>query len=437
MTGWHGWAVRALAGCATALFVGAACAADPDLARARQLVGEGQYQEAYGLLAPFEGTEDAELSYLLGRGALGTQQPEKARALFERSLALRPDAVAARLALGRAYFALGRYAEAKIEFETVLRFDDLPPGVHMQAEVYDQAARQALDEGQALSYHGYVEGGAGRYRVNSTRGTNALGGGDRRDLFYNARVGGGANYALENGNSIDGSLDYRFRAYDNAGSRDDRDLRWSIAGSKVLGEDNVSLGLRGRNSFRGNGNYRNDVSVFADYRIRHDADNQFTVEADLRRRRYPQGPERASSRTTAQVSAGWVRSFLEGNGSFSLTGHGGRNFATSRADGHSNFLGATAALDFTVNEVLSWGGFVWWERDRFASEDVHFHPDALGSGASSRRRDNLYEAGAYLVWEFLPTWTLRPELLWIRDQSNVLGFNYSATEMWLNVRKAF
>jgi hypothetical protein len=54
-----------------------------------------------------------------------------------------------------------------------------------------------------------------------------------------------------------------------------------------------------------------------------------------------------------------------------------------------------------------------------------------------RRNDNLYEVGAYLVWEFAPTWTLRPELLWIRDHSNAAAFNYSATEVWINVRKSF
>jgi hypothetical protein len=35
------------------------------------------------------------------------------------------------------------------------------------------------------------------------------------------------------------------------------------------------------------------------------------------------------------------------------------------------------------------------------------------------------------------TWSLRPEILYTRDQSNATGFNYSATEVWVNVRKSF
>lgn len=432
-------AVQALAVSSAVLFADAAFAADPDIAGAQQLVREGKYQDAYGLLSPFESANagDAEFSYLLGRAALGTQQPEKAKALFQRSLAGRPDYVPAHLGLGRAYFALGAYAEAKIEFETVFRFENLPPDVRSQAEVYDQAARQSLDENRPLSGFGYAEMGIGQYRVNETVGTNALGGGDRRDTFYNARAGGGFNHALQNGYAIDGTLDYRYRYYDNSDSRSDSDLRWRLAGSKALGENNLSAGFRGRTSYRGDGNYRNDVSIFTDYRMRYDPDNQFTFGADIRRRRYPEGRERDLSRTTALVSAGWVHSFMDGKGSFSLTGHAGRNYATSRPDGDSSVFGATAALDFTLSKTLSWGGFVWWERDLFASDNIHFHPDTVDNTVLLRRRDNLYEVGAYVVWEFMPTWSLRPELLWIRDQSNSIGFNYSSTELWVNLRKSF
>jgi tetratricopeptide (TPR) repeat protein len=422
-----------------AMLAANAYAADPDLPRAEQLVRDGKYQEAYDLLAPFEDTSagDATFTYLLGRAALGTQRDEKAKTLFERSIAIRPDAVATHLALGRAYFALGKYTEAKIEFETVLRFDNLPPDVLSQVEIYDQAARQSLDEGRALTGFGYAETGIGHYRVNETSGTRALGGGDRSDTFFNARAGGGANYALQNGYAIDTTLDYRFRHYDNADSRNDSDLRWRLAGSKALGENNLAAGFRGRTSYRGNGDYRNDASIFADYRMRYDPDNQFTTGLDVRRRRYPEGNLRDLSRTTALLSAGWVRSLMQGDGSLSITAHGGRNYATSRPDGDSNVFGATVALDFTVNKRFSWGTFAWWERNAFNQDAVHFHPDTLDNTVVLRRKDNLYEVGLYVVWEFAPTWTLRPELLWIRDHSNSVGFNYSSTDVWINVRKGF
>ncbi len=89
----------------------------------------------------------------------------------------------------------------------MLRFDNLPPDLLTQVEIYDQAARQYLDEGRRLTSFGYAELGIGRYRVNSTSDTI---GGERNDTFYNARVGGGLNYALPDNYALDASLDYRF-----------------------------------------------------------------------------------------------------------------------------------------------------------------------------------------------------------------------------------
>ncbi len=54
-----------------------------------------------------------------------------------------------------------------------------------------------------------------------------------------------------------------------------------------------------------------------------------------------------------------------------------------------------------------------------------------------RRSDNLLDVGGGLVWEFAPTWTLRPEFLYNNDNSNVPLSRRSYFEAWLNVRKSF
>jgi tetratricopeptide (TPR) repeat protein len=428
----------AIAATLVLVLVNTALAADPDLERAERLVAEKRYQEAYDLLAPFGESmaHNGNFNYLAGRAALGTHQAEKAQALLTRSLELQPDLVAAHLALGRAYFELGMYAEANIAFETVFRFDNLPPDLESQARIYARAAESYLEEGARLVGHGYAVTGVGQYRVNSTRGTNALGGGDRRDTFYNARVGGGLNYELQDNYALDASLDYRFRYYDNPESRNDSDLRWRAAGSRSFGENNLAIGLRGRTSYRGNGNYRNDYGLFTDYRYRLDPDNQLTTGAELRRRRYPEALSNRSF-SSAVANVGWVHALQGGESSISLVAHGGYNFATNRPDGDSVVYGLTATYDFTLTQTL--GGFLfgWWEHDSYDTDRIHFHPDAVDQSVILTRQDNLYEVGAGLVWSFLPGWSLRPEILYIRDQSNAVAFNYSSTEAWINVRVDF
>jgi hypothetical protein len=113
---------------------------------------------------------------------------------------------------------------------------------------------------------------------------------------------------------------------------------------------------------------------------------------------------------------------------------------TNRADeAKARFEQCLAARPGSIEAHLALGRayFGWWERDAFNIDRIRFHPDSMDDGAVGARKDNLYEVGAGLVWGFAPKWSLRPEILWIRDQSNVFVHNYSSTEVWLNLRYAF
>jgi len=105
-----------------------ALAADPDLKKVDALIEQGRVAEAYSLLEPFEYKQagDVNFNYLLGTAALDSGKPDKARLAFERVLAADPYFAAARIGMGRAYFALGDFNRAKTEFETVLTQNPSP-----------------------------------------------------------------------------------------------------------------------------------------------------------------------------------------------------------------------------------------------------------------------------------------------------------------------
>ena len=75
-----------------------------------------------------------------GKELLAAGQPAEAKQAFQEALDADPSSVEAHLGLARSYYALGEYARAVIEFEAVLRYDNLPRDLQSQAETYDRVA---------------------------------------------------------------------------------------------------------------------------------------------------------------------------------------------------------------------------------------------------------------------------------------------------------
>jgi len=238
-------------------------AAESDHSRAEALIREHEYAQAYELLTSSEeiGTEDPAVAYLIGRAALGTNRADAAVEHLEKAIAARPEDVRARLALGRAYQALGRYADAKIEFDTVLRFTDLPQDIRSQTEIYSAAAERYLEEDTRFAWFDYIQTGVGHYHAQSGSEPDATG---ENQAFYLVELAGGLNYLLANGYSLDGNLSYEFRSYDSAQKRNDSDLAWRASVSRVLARGSISGGVRGLVSYVGDGDYRNDYGAFMD-----------------------------------------------------------------------------------------------------------------------------------------------------------------------------
>jgi hypothetical protein len=434
-----GWReLRHSAACAALGVPTLVAAADGDLGSIDQLVREGRYQEAAALLAPMQprgGADDAQYYYLRGRAALGTNRAAEAKELFKRALELDSYSAAAHLALGRAYYALGQYAEALIEFQTVLNFPDVAPDLLTQVQTYAQAAEQYL-AGRRWLFFGYAETGAGWYRQLPTDGSRAVGL-ERSEAFFNARVGGGATYLLPNSAAWETTLDYRFRWYDNPDARNDGDLRWRTAVSRVFDDNNVAIGFRGRNSYRGNGYYRNDYALFTEWRIRMNEKNQLVIAGEIRDRVYPSGTLRERSRVVAEGGVGWLRSFADGRGSFQVNAIAGVESAVAdRPDGDVGYWGLNGTLNYVFTPKLNGFLYAIYKRDDYNLERARVDP-TLGTVGYLTRSDNLLDVGGGLIWEFAPTWTLRPEFLYNNDDSNVALSRWSYFEIWLNVRKAF
>ena len=381
------------------------------------------------------------LAFLVGAALMLAPMPDGAAYAAEAPQVPAPggadtDPIATHFELGQAYLAKGEYARAVLEFEQVLRFDNLPPDLHEQAEIYARAARD-YQAGRRLSGFGYAETGGGYYRENVTRSTNAAGGNPARDWFWSARAGGGLSYIPSDDVAVDGTLDYRFRYYDDPERRDDSDLRWNGRVTQSLPNGSQAIGVRGRASYRGHPGYRHDYGIFINRAFDLNEDNRIRLEAELRTRQYPSDlPGR--SRDIGEVWASWTRSLLDGRASLTLTLNGGQEWATDdRPDGDSTFFGVGFDYGMDFNDRIGMFLFGLWQHDAY--DDDRFildEADVVPVGAYTRS-DDIYELGGGLTYAFAPGWSLRPEVLYLRDESNSLWGNYSSTEVWVNVRKSF
>jgi tetratricopeptide (TPR) repeat protein len=368
-----------------------------------------------------------------GQELLAAGQAEEAQKAFREALDADPSSVAAHLGLARSYYAQGEYARAVLEFEAVLRFDDLPRDVQSQAEAYDRLAAGYIERGWSPFFYG--ETGIGNYRQNSSGSTDIFGGAGNYDTFLPIRVGGGWSTAVTERHSFNGSLDYRFRWYDDSDRRNDSDLRWNFNLSRPVDDDSLRFGMRGRVSYRGDGQYRNDWGVFASYDLGFGPNDRVTLGGELRERRYPRGPLRSRTRDIAEFTAGWTHSLTNGRTSFGLGGRFGQEWATQeRIDGDNTFWSVNGSFDHSFSDDLD--GFFWIEywNEAFDEERPDFttDPDLLLT-----RTDDLVYVGGGLVWRFAPGWSLRPTFEYDWEGSNIPALEYSKTEVWLTVRKSF
>jgi len=148
--------------CLLVLLIGATTnVAAADLEQALSLLGAGDAEQAYQLLAPEEEAEagNPNFDYLLGLAALDSGRPGRAVFALERVLAADPTHARARAEIARAYFQLGELDTARGEFEAVKQ-QGVPPQVAEAMQRFLTAIDQRID-GNRRMLRGYIEAGIG------------------------------------------------------------------------------------------------------------------------------------------------------------------------------------------------------------------------------------------------------------------------------------
>ena len=401
-----------------------AFAAEADLGPARELLQQGQYKQAYELLAPLESAETSNAAFdlLLAEAALETGNAEQAKRLFERALEADPDSLEAHLGLGRAYLALGEDARALIELEHVLYVDDLPPDLQGQAEAYADAAEQLM-QGDRLSKNANLRIVAGHEAPRDFDSEN----------LATLRAGAGLTYQWSDTYSFNASVDAQHNYYPDSG--DTNSYRGRIGFNRISGKNRTHFELTSRSRQRPSGASLNDHAASVDWRRSSSADYQFRLGAEVSQVNVPDSlvGQLDRNQRAGQLGAGVEHAFAEGNAIIAANLMVGREWARRGGiDGDADFHGLDAELFFILSENTSvWVGGLW-RQNRFSLPRPGDDPAVL-----VQRRDDLYELFAGLTWQLPHDWSLSPEVLYIRDRGNIASNHFTSTEFTLSLRKDF
>lgn len=437
----------------------AAMAAQLDLAAAKNLIDSGHAAQAYFLLAPFEfelaGNQD--FDNLLGIAALDGGQADKATLAFERVLAVNPDSAGARLDMARAYFALGDHARARQELMIVSELSP-PPAARLVIEKY-RAAIDAQQQKKRTVVSAYLEGSVGHddnitsvvdsftsaiLATYNLAGFQPTGSAIRRESAILAGTAGiELNHQLDERLSLYAGADLRYRDVLDADNYSSQQLDVRGGASYSRDADMVRAGLTFQ-QFDQRTDLptadRNSFGLNAEWRHTFGASDQGSLFAAATRQRFPDIA--SNDIDSVMIGGGWLHLF---NGTLKpliyaslYTGQDdAQNMFLLSNGAHTNnsrrFFGTRLYGQLSANENLDWFASIGLLRRDDRSMNARTPPGSPVPYGDDSMTD--YTLG--LSWRPHKDWTVRPQLTYSANHSNVAISEYTRTEASVTVRYDF
>jgi tetratricopeptide (TPR) repeat protein len=419
------------------------------LENAEALLKAGKADDSYKLLESLEveGAGDLVYDYLLGTAALESNRPSKATFVYERILAVAPAYVGVRADMGRAYFALGDFGRAKIEFETVLSFQNLPNDLRAQVEQYAKAA-EARSQQKTTVFNGYLELGIGRdsnvssntsltsvylpkiaFSLHPTEGNRPL---DIQtaDNYATLGLGGEVNHQLNEKWGLYAGADYRGRNYD---SYQTEGGNWTLDGRTGLnyagGSWLLRTGLTAGEYHQLGANVRSSGGANMDWRIALTSGSQVSAGLSVVQAKYVDSDKTIYDTQTNTVNFGWLTSLGDGTTILSLSASGGVELGIgARIEGNKQFLGPRLFIQKSFNNSLGAYLSVGATASKYQFEGDYY---------PFIREETLYDLALGLTWTVAKGVSVRPQLSYLRNNSNAELYSYDKTDFSLNVRYDF
>jgi tetratricopeptide (TPR) repeat protein len=420
-------------------------AADELLQRAKNLIDQKKAAQAYSLLSPLQSERAGEpdYDYLLALAALDSGKPAEAVFALERFLAINPDHGPARLELARAYYMMGETKSSRQEFESVKR--KAPPGeVNAAIQKYLGAIDQ-ISADAGTRYRAYIEtfGGHDGNANSATSATQialpAFGGligvlapssTQRSDNYFGVTAGGSVRHALSAAWAINANANLSQRKYSRYSQYDLGSIDGSVGLTNTHGVDQFTGALQYQQIYLDRTGFRQTTGLLGQWQHSIDDLSQFTAYGQIMGLNYQAGQEIRNANRYL-LGAAYSQAFP---GGLSPVVYAGAYMGTERprdsAVPHlgNNFAGLRVGGQISVAPTVVLTASASHEFRDYRGQEPGFLRD---------RSDRQSDLAVSLIYVPALHWTVKPEISYTRNSSNVVLNDFSRTQYFVTVRREF
>lgn len=418
-----------------------------DIGYLKSLVDKRDFKAAYSYAIKHleENEGDPEFDYLFGMAAIDTGEISKGIFSLERVLIVQPENHVARLELARAYFLLGEDLRARQEFSTILKKNP-PPGVRVTINQFLNAIK-LRETRYKTSSKGYVEVNLG-YDNNVNGGpatadfTSPLFGALSLDnasvstdnAFYKMSVGGAVNKPVAPGEHFTMGYDISYRGHKDAEAEafDTKTFNGYASGSILDGKSKYKFGGQINVFYLDDRTSRNILGLNGEWQYTFDKTTQLTVSGQVSKYQYPG----TLIRNTTAVTTGFgiskrfasalkpivFANLIIGNDYANESGSG------PAAVADRTLYGFRTGAQLMLTSKFSLSGAFLAQKIGYGEADSFF---------GKRRKDEFWSASLSSNWLFMPEWSLRADVNFIENDSNITINNYDRIEGQISVRRDF
>ena len=418
--------------------------ADETLTKASELLKQKNYKNAYELLEPLESERagDVEYDYMLGVAAI--EHGEVSRGVFalERVLAQQPNNQNARAMIAKGYFKGGEAENAKAEFQNILGQN---PDPELAKLIEDNMSAVNKATGQATTFAAFIDFAYGfDSNINSATSNSTisapgiapglnltLGSASREQSSKYYALTGGASFRtpLSKNLNLFGAAQASTRTNWNESAFDPSYTDFTLGLTYKRFIDQFTVALQ-RNNFDVDGDrFRKSHGVTAQWQRQVDDRNQVSLFAQTSDFNYPNTGVRDAQRTI--VGGGWGHAFTGDKAPVIFTSayFGKEDVDDSRFDFLSNDIyGVRVGGQMVMNyKLVAYAN---------ASYEIREH-DETDPAFLSKRADDQFDFAIGLRYLPMPGWSIKPQLSYTNNDSNISLFDFDRTVLSVNFRKDF